>query len=114
MQRKIRYSSAGCGAGKTFQMCQSSREIINAEGKVLLVQPTKLLVDRTAEDEFKARPVCPRIKVFHGGTVGRGVGHQLADYLSDPEDGPEVVIATHQALESPHSSDKSEGLASQD
>jgi hypothetical protein len=69
------------------------------EGKnVLLLQPTKLLIEKTQKEEFERRSDHPPIKTFHGGTVGNNVGRQLAEYLAEPEDRPHIVMATHQAL----------------
>jgi hypothetical protein len=71
-------------------MCRSRR-------KVLLSQPTIKLADETAK-QFRSRSDCPHLKLFHSGEIGRGVAKQLADYLNEPYDGPEVVIITHQVL----------------
>src|SRR4051794_33963999 len=96
--RKASYSSGQCGADKTFLIAESARELTRRGRNVLIAQPTKLLADETAENEFRQRPGCPLIKVFHGGTVGRGVGYQLAEYLAEPQDEPQVVLTTHQVL----------------
>jgi hypothetical protein len=43
----------------------------------------------------------PPVQVFHRGTVGNGkVSKALADYIRQPPDIPEIVLATHQVL--PH------------
>jgi hypothetical protein len=94
----VKYSSAPCGAGKTFRIARTACQMV-AEGKnVLLLQPTKLLIEKTQTEEFDRLPDCPPIKTFHGGTVGNNVGRQLADYLAQPEDRPHIVLATHQVL----------------
>jgi len=98
MSRIIRYTSAPCGAGKTFQLVQKSRELVQQGRNVLLLQPTKLLIEKTRVEEFGKLPDPPPVKVFHSDTVGRNVAHQLAEYLAGPEDRPHVVMATHQVL----------------
>src|SRR5437762_2877727 len=98
MSRIIRYTSAPCGAGKTFHLVQKSRELVQQGRNVLLLQPTKLLIEKTRVEEFGKLPDPPPVKVFHSDTVGRNVAHQLAEYLAGPEDRPHVVMATHQVL----------------
>lgn len=63
-----------------------------------MLQPTKLLIEKTKIEEFGRLPEPPPVKVFHGDTVGQNVAHQLAEYLVEPEDRPHVVMATHQVL----------------
>lgn len=65
---------------------------------MLMLQPTKLLIEKTRVEEFGRLADPPPVRVFHGDTVGTNVAHQLAEYLADPEDRPQVVMATHQAL----------------
>ena len=65
---------------------------------MLLLQPTKLLIEKTRIEEYGRLTNSPPVKVFHGDTVGQNVAHQLAEYLADPEDRPHVVLATHQVL----------------
>ena len=94
----IGYASAPCGAAKTYGLVQRANRLVREGHNVLLLQPTKLLIDKTRIEEFGRLDNPPPIKVFHGDTVGAGVAHQLADYLADPEDRPHVVMATYQAL----------------
>ena len=99
MGRKIIYfASAPCGSGKTFQLVKKSCQLVHEGRKVLLLQPTKLLIEKTKIEEYGRLPESPPIKTFHGDTVGQNVAHQLAEYLADPEDRPHVVMATHQVL----------------
>ncbi|UPJ96405.1 DEAD/DEAH box helicase family protein [Bradyrhizobium sp. 172] len=96
--RIVRYASAPCGAGKTFQLVKRAHQLVQEGSNVLLLQPTKLLIEKTRVEEFGLLSEPPSVKVFHGDTVGASVAHQLAEYLADPEDRPHVVMATHQAL----------------
>ena len=98
MTQVVRYASAPCGAGKTFQLVKRSGQLVEDGRNVLLLQPTKLLIDKTRVEEFGKLADPPPVKVFHGDTVGQNVAHQLAEYLAEPEDRPHVVMATHQAL----------------
>ena len=98
MGRKINFASAPCGSGKTFQLVRRSCQLVQESRKVLFLQPTKLLIEKTKVEEYGRLPEPPPIKVFHGDTVGQNVAHQLAEYLADPEDRPHVVMATHQVL----------------
>jgi len=98
MARVVRYASAPCGAGKTYQLVKKSRQLVREGRNVLLLQPTKLLIEKTRIDEFGKLSDPPPVRIFHGDTVGTNVAYQLAEYLADPEDRPHVVMATHQAL----------------
>lgn len=98
MSRIIRYASAPCGGGKTHKLVERATQHVREGHNVLLLQPTKLLIEKTKVEEFGRFSDPPPIKVFHGDTVGANVAHQLAQYLANPEDRPHVVMATHQAL----------------
>jgi hypothetical protein len=68
--------------------------------RVLVVQPTKELIDKTVEQELLPRAGHPPYKIFHGGTVDerRSVAHALTEYAkSGPSEG-EIVFTTHQVL----------------
>lgn len=90
--------SAPCGGGKTHLLVKRASQHVRDGNNVLLLQPTKLLIEKTRVEEFGRLSDPPPIRVFHGDTVGTNVAYQLAEYLADPEDRPHVVIATHQAL----------------
>ena len=47
MGRKIYFASAPCGAGKTFQLVKRSYQLVQEGRKALLLQPTKLLIEKT-------------------------------------------------------------------
>jgi superfamily II DNA or RNA helicase len=61
----INYSSAPCGAGKTHQIILAAQKLVEEGRYVLLLQPTKLLIDRTKADYFDNMPDAPLVKVFH-------------------------------------------------
>ena len=98
MGRLVRFASAPCGAGKTHQLVKRAHQMVQEGSNVLLLQPTKLLIENTKVEEFGQLSDPPHVRVFHGDTVGTNVAHQLASYLAEPEDRPHVVMATHQAL----------------
>ena len=97
-RRTVGYASAPCGAGKTFQLVKRAHQLVDEGCNVLMLQPTKLLIEKTRLEEFGRFSDPPPVRVFHGDTVGANVAHQLAEYLASPEDRPHVVMATHQAL----------------
>ncbi len=94
----VRYASAPCGGGKTHHLVRRADQHVCDGNNVLLLQPTKLLIEKTRVEEFGRLSDPPPIKVFQSDTVGPNVAYQLAEYLADPEDRPHVVMATHQAL----------------
>ena len=89
MSRLVRFSSAPCGAGKTFEIARKARQMVMEGKNVLILQPTKFLIEKTRVEEFDQSAGCPPIRIFHNGTVGHHVGRQLADYLAEPEDRPQ-------------------------
>ena len=52
MGRKIYFASAPCGSGKTFQLVKRSCQLVQEGRKVLFLQPTKLLIEKTRIQEF--------------------------------------------------------------
>jgi hypothetical protein len=97
-RRVMKFGSAPCGAGKTFSLVRKACEMVSEGKNVLLVQPTLNLIDKTKTEELDRLPNAPVVKIFHTGTVGAKVAHQLAEYLASPEDCPQIVMATHQVL----------------
>jgi hypothetical protein len=64
----------------------------------IILQPTKELVDRTAQ-ELKEQPSHPPVMVFHSGTIAHGsVANALMDYLRDPPSGGQILLITHALL----------------
>ena len=99
---RIRYCSAPCGSGKSHLIIKRACELVREGRRVLILQPTRELIDRTVKDELQARADPPQVRVFHRGTIGEDakVSKALADYIQNPPDIPEIVLATHQVL--PH------------
>jgi superfamily II DNA or RNA helicase len=99
---RIKYCAASCGSGKTHQIINRAFELVRNHNRVLVLQPTRELIDRTVNEELQALVDPPPVRVFHGGTIGKAakVSKALADYVKDPPDLPEIVLATHQVL--PH------------
>jgi hypothetical protein len=98
---RIKFCAAPCGSGKTHQIINRACELVRNHNRVLVLQPTRELIDRTVREEVQSRPNPPQVRVFHRGTVGDGkVSKALADHVREPPDLPEIVLATHQVL--PH------------
>jgi hypothetical protein len=98
---RIKFCAAPCGSGKTRQIINRACELVRNHNRVLILQPTRELIDRTVREEVQSRPNPPQVRIFHRGTVGDGkVSKALADYVREAPDLPEIVLATHQVL--PH------------
>ncbi len=98
---RIRYCSAPCGSGKTRQLIHRACELVEKGSRVLVLQPTKELIDKTVQDEVLSRANPPPYCVFHQGAIRDGnVAKALADYVHGGSDVPRIVFATHQVL--PH------------
>jgi hypothetical protein len=96
----IRYYSAPCGAGKTRAIAARAIALAEDDHKVLILQPTKQLIDKTVLDEVSILgPNIPRY-VIHGDTIGKDefVAKKLAAHLTNPPDCGHIVFATHQVL----------------
>jgi hypothetical protein len=93
--QRISYSSAPCGSGKTHQIANRARDLAERFEKVIILQPTRDLLEKTAAEELDQFPCT----IFHRGTVEGPVAKALADYVAEvPDDIREVVMATHQVL----------------
>jgi hypothetical protein len=96
--RIVKTCSAPCGSGKTFQIASLMCTQAQQGNNTLLVQPTKELIRKTIRDEINKHYDAPLIKEFHEDAVGKHVAQKLAEYLANPEDRPQIVIATQQVL----------------
>lgn len=96
----INYCSAPPGSGKTRQAVHRRVvDYLERFEKILLVQPTRNLIDKTVAEEIQKLSKPPYVKIFHKGTVGKNVGKLLDDYATEtPDEIREVVITTHAAL----------------
>ena len=72
---KINFCSAPCGSGKTYQIINRACEWAKLGRRVIDLQPTKELIERTVQEELLRRPDAPTYKVFHGDTVPGSVAH---------------------------------------
>jgi superfamily II DNA or RNA helicase len=85
---RIPFASAPCGSGKTYNLIARAYALAQTGQCVIVAQPTRELIDKTAEEELEARTTPPLYRVFHGGTVGEGtVAKALIRFLKDPPDG---------------------------
>jgi len=76
-------------------------ELVRSGEKVLFLQPTVELIEKTVQEELLTRPNPPLYKVFHKGTVQDGsVSRAIADELQGGSEISRIVFATHQAF--PH------------
>ena len=96
---RIKYCSAPCGSGKTRQLINRACELVAEGHEVLILQPTRELIDKTVERELLSRPNAPQYRVFHQKAVdNERVAKALADYVEGGSDIPRIVFATHQVL----------------
>ena len=100
LQRRwvVNYASAPCGSGKTHQIVNRACQLAYDDRRVLILQPTLELIDRTIEQELLSRERVPANRVFHGEEVSGSVAGELTRYFNSPEDAGQVIFATHQVL----------------
>lgn len=103
----INYCPAYCGAGKTHKIVNRGCELASRGENVLIVQPTKELINKTVESELLMRPNIPSYKVIDGDTVGSGsVASALTEYSKlvassyskQMTSEGHIVFTTHQSL----------------
>ena len=85
----IHYCSSPCGCGKTHQIVNLASELVKQHKKVLVVQPTRELIDKTVNEELLIRPNPPNYRVIHGGKFlgDKSVALELANHLKSSDDG---------------------------
>jgi hypothetical protein len=93
----IHYFNALAGAGKTRALARHTDRIARLGHKVLFVQPTKLLIDKTIADEMPLDPSYP-IRAIHGDTDSAGVTEEIVAHFRQDRDGGEVLFITHAAF----------------
>jgi hypothetical protein len=98
---RIHYVSAPAGSGKTHQLIAHACKLAEQGSRVMVLQPTKELINKTVEDELLPRKPAFRHSVFHQGTIGEGasVTGAIVHHLNNAEpDAGQIVFATHQAF----------------
>ena len=95
----IHYCSAPCGSGKTFQALQMAYDLARGGRRVLVVQPTTELNEKSRVELQSKFPPDIACHVFNSETVGRGnVASTLLRYARKPPDRAEIILSTHQLL----------------
>ena len=95
---RVHYFSAPCGSGKTYTIVHQAIRKANEGGRVLILQPTKELIERTVQRELLTQKYHPSYTIFHGDKVSGSVASQLAAHLKQSRDQGQIVFATHQVL----------------
>jgi superfamily II DNA or RNA helicase len=96
----IRYARAPSGAGKTHSIVTRACELARDQERVVILQPTKELINKTVAEELQTRINRPRYRVFHQDVVfGRSIAGEMTRFFREPEEcSPQIVFATHQVL----------------
>ena len=98
---KIYYFDAYSGAGKTHAAVLQADRLARMGEKVLLVQPTKILLDETLEHEINPLNPLYTVSIIHGETVeeDEAVTKRIIDHFKNvrPNEG-EIVGITHSAF----------------
>jgi hypothetical protein len=95
----ILYAPAPSGAGKTHTIVARGCELAREHERVLILQPTKELINKTVEKELQTRSNPPRHRVFHQDVMtGRSVAGEMTRFFNEPTEFVQIVFATHQVL----------------
>lgn len=84
------YLSAPAGSGKTQSIVEFSIRNANDGRKTLIVQPTKLLVDSTAE-RIRRASQSVRVRSIHTGTVC-GATEEISKHIGRADTDAEVLL----------------------
>jgi len=96
----IYYFDALAGAGKTRALALYADRLARRGQKVFFIQPSKLLINKTIEDELLPLEPPYSVKPIHGGTdleTDSVVADLVAHFQQTPPGG-EVLFATHAAF----------------
>src|SRR6266511_5391578 len=94
----VRYISAPCGAGKTKQIVNRACQLARDHQRVIVLQPTKNLIEKTIQQELMAHYFVPTHYGFHEDKVSGSVARALTRYFNEAEDGGQIIFATHQVF----------------
>lgn len=96
----IQIFDALAGAGKTRALALHADLLARCSQKVFFIQPSKLLINKTIEDEL--RKLDPRypVKAIHGDTAleTNSVVADLVAHFQQTRPGGEILFATHAAF----------------
>jgi superfamily II DNA or RNA helicase len=96
----LNYFNALAGAGKTYALARFADRLARRGHKVLFIQPTKHLINKTIEDELqKLEPQYP-LRAIHGDAhlETSSVIGDLVAHFQKTRPGGEVLFATHAAF----------------
>ena len=96
----IYYFDALAGAGKTRALGRYADRLARYSQKVLFVQPTKLLIDKTIEHELKPLDPGYAVRAIHGDAVqDQSVIAAIVEHFKFAERGyGEILFITHAAF----------------
>lgn len=94
------YFDALAGAGKTRALARHADQIARCGSKILFVQPTKHLIERTVEDELRLLDPPYPLRAIHGDADLNGsVVAEIVRHFEEAVPGQgEVLFITHAAL----------------
>jgi hypothetical protein len=92
---EINYINGFCGSGKTFAIARFAKQQVERGNKVLLVQPTKNLIDETITTTFAACGIDRSdYRTISSATHSRATT-AIREHLDNPADGGEILVVTH-------------------
>lgn len=96
----ILFFDALAGAGKTRALARYADRLARHGDKVLFIQPTKHLIDKTIQDELLPLDAPYPIKPIHGDTdlETNSVVRDLVAHFQQTPPGGEILFATHAAF----------------
>lgn len=95
----IHYVNAGAGSGKTHQLISHAATLVKTQkAKVLIAQPTKVLILQTLAEIQSQFPDVPAQAIYNAGD-GKPITPEIVEHMkqADPHVG-QILLITHEAL----------------
>lgn len=97
--QKIYTVDALCGSGKTYQAIRYAVKQAKLGEKVVIVQPSKDLIDQSFNDCCEVAAGLVPVRKYHSGTCeDNGVKGGILRHLKETDSGGEVLFITHAAF----------------
>lgn len=97
----IHFIDSLAGSGKTYSLARHAHKLARHNQKIIFVQPSKLLIEKTVSEELK-RLGAVRSRVIDGDETG-SVIRDIVNHLKSTTPGGEILFITHAAfLRVPH------------
>jgi hypothetical protein len=79
-------------------LVKRAADLARSGERVLFLQPTTELIEKTVKNEILCLDRPPRHHVFHGGNSAKSVAGAIARHFKEADEEGQIVFATHAVL----------------